>query len=109
MTSLRSLPPVTLRSIHLQDLKDTGRLLDLYTQAVHEGFIGSSEADRLTFVGLAHHVLRYRPDNAGGLFRRLLQQRHFHFVTQEDEDMARRCLKYYLYEGGLSVPWHATG
>ena len=104
-----SLPPPLLCNIRQQDLTDTSRLLDLYAQASHAGLIGNSEAERLTFVGLAQHVLTYRPENAGGLFRQLLVQRHFHFVTQEDEDTAQQRLKHHLYEKGLSVPQRATG
>jgi hypothetical protein len=91
------LPPPTLRYILLQDLKDTSRLLDLYAQAIQAELMGSSEAERLTFVGLAQHVLAYHPGNAGGLFRQLLTRRCFHFVTQEDEDAAQQRLKQHLY------------
>ena len=103
------LPPPTLRNIRLQDLKDTSQLLALYAQASHAGLIGNSEAERLTFVGLAQHVLTYRPDNAGGLFWQLLLHRYFHFVTQEDEDAAQQRLKHYLYEGKGPFPRRATG
>lgn len=91
------LPAPTLRHILLQDLKDTGRLLELYAQAIPAKLIGSSEAERLTFVGLAQHVLACRPENAGGLFRQLLTRRCFHFVTQEEEDAAQQRLKQHLY------------
>ena len=103
------LPPPVLHNIHLQDLKDTTRLLTLYAQAIHAGLIGSSEAEQLTFVGLAQHVLTYRPENAGGLFRQLLVQQRFHFVTQEDEDAAQQRLKHYRYGDGPAPPQRATG
>jgi hypothetical protein len=101
-------PPPTLRHILLQDLQDTGRLLDLYAQAIQTELIGSSEAERLTFVGLAQHVLAYRPENAGGLFRQLLTRRCFHFVTHEDEDAAQQRLKQHLYavRGNPSLQTH---
>jgi hypothetical protein len=101
-----SLSPPTLRHILLQDLKDTGRLLDLYTQAIHAKLVDNSEAERLTFVGLAQHILAYQPDNAGGLFHQLLRRRCFHFVTQEEEDAAQQRLKQYLYavRGSPGVP-----
>ena len=85
----------TLQHITLEDLRDTGRVLTLYAQAREKGLIGQAEADRLTFVALAHHVLLYRPDNPGGLFHRLLTHRLFHYVTQEDEDQALQRLKAY--------------
>jgi hypothetical protein len=103
----RSIPLVTqtpmptprLQHVTLPDLKDTERLLALYTQSLQAGLIGPSEAERLTFVGLAQHVLAYRPENAGGLFRHLLTRRCFHFVTQEEEDAAQQRLKQHLYAG----------
>lgn len=85
-----------LQHMTLPDLKDTERLLALYTQSVQAKLIGPSEAERLTFVGLAQHVLAYRPENAGGLFRQLLTRRRFHFVTQEDEDTAQKRLKQHF-------------
>ena len=99
------LPAPTLRHILVQDLRDTERLLHLYDQAITAGLTGRSEADRLNFVALAHHVLSYRPDNAGGLFSQLLRKRQFHFITQDDEDTAQRRLKRVLY-GGTSPVFH---
>ena len=91
------MPAPRLQHVTLPDLKDTERLLALYTQSVQAKLIGPSDAERLTFVGLAQHVLAYRPENAGGLFRQLLTRRCFHFVTQQDEDAAQQRLKQYLY------------
>jgi hypothetical protein len=82
-----------------------GRLLALYEQAIAQGLIGSSEAERLTFVALAQHVLPYRPENAGGLFRKLLMTRSYQVITQDDEDAARQRLKRLLYgESAASSP-----
>jgi hypothetical protein len=91
------MPAARLQHVTLPDLKDTERLLALYAQSVQAKLIGPSEAERLTFVGLAQHVLAYRPENAGGLFRQLLTRRCFHFVTQEEEDAAQQRLKQHLY------------
>jgi hypothetical protein len=84
------------------DLTDTDRLLVLYAQSVRAKLIGLSEAERLTFVGLAQHVLARHPKNAGGLFRQLLMRRCFHFVTQEEEDVAQQRLRQYFYAGRAS-------
>jgi len=81
----------------LHDLKDTERLLVLHEQSVQAKLIGPSEAERLTFVGLAQHVLAYRPKNAGGLFYQLLTRRSFHFVTQDEEETAQQRLKLHFY------------
>ena len=75
-------------------------MLVLYQQAVQQRWIGSSEAERLTFVALAQHVLSCYPKNAGGLFRHLLKQKRYHCVTQADEDAALQQLKQRLYGGG---------
>ena len=98
-----ALPPPTLRHILVQDLRNTERLLQLYKQAVTAGLISHSEADRLNFVALAHHVLSYRPENPGGLFTQLLRKRHFDYITQDDEDAAQRRLTRVLYGGTVPV------
>jgi hypothetical protein len=100
------LPSPALRRILLQDLKDTERLLELHAQAIKANLIGGSEAERLTFLSLAEHVLAYHPENAGGLFRHLLSRRCFHFVTQEEEDAAQQRLKQHLYavRGSPTLP-----
>jgi hypothetical protein len=88
-----------LQHVTLPDLKDTARLLTLYLQSVQAKLIGPSEAERLTFVGLAQHVLARHPENAGGLFWHLLTHRCFHFITQEEENAAQQRLKQHLYAG----------
>ena len=45
-----------LNDVQLEDLKDTGRLLELFRQAVVQGFVTSCEADRLRFVAAAEHA-----------------------------------------------------
>lgn len=92
-----SLPPPRLQHVLVPDLRDIKRLLLLYTQAVQVQMVDSSEADRLNFVALAQHVLRFQPQNPGGLFLQLLRQRRFAFITQEEEDIARRRLLAYVY------------
>jgi hypothetical protein len=89
--------PPTLRHITLVDLRETSRLLTLYEQAVEQGWSDASEAERLSFVALAQHVLWHHPDNAGGLFRKLLMSRSYQVITQDDEDAARQRLKRFLY------------
>ena len=92
--------PPTLQHIAREDLIDIQRLLVLYSQAVQQRLIGSSEAERLTFVALAQHVLSCRATNEGGLFRHLLKQKRYHCVTQADEDAALQRLKQYWYGRG---------
>jgi hypothetical protein len=86
-----------LAHVVLPDLQDMERLLILYDQAVQGNLIGSAEAHGLAFVALAQHVLHFRPVKPGGLFRQLLHQQRFDFITQEEEDSARRRLNAYVY------------
>jgi hypothetical protein len=92
--------PPTLQHIAREDLIDIERVLVLYSQAVQQRLIGSSEAERLTFVALAQHVLSCRATNEGGVFRHLLKQKRYHCVTQADEDAALQRLKQYWYGRG---------
>ena len=94
-----SVPP-TLHHIAREDLTDIERVLVLYSQAVHQRLIGASEAERLTFVALAQHVLSCRATNEGGVFRHLLKQKRYHCVTQADEEVALVRLKQHLYGRG---------
>lgn len=87
-----------LSHIEREDLTDIERVLELYAQAVQLHLISGSEAARLTFVGLAQHVIAARPTNPGGLFRHLLYRKRYQCVTQADEDRALQRLKSYLYE-----------
>lgn len=93
----RSFSPPCLHQIILADLLDIERLIMLYNQAVRRQLIGPAEADRLSFVALAQQVLHVRPTNPGGLFWQLLHQRRFVFITQDEEDQARRRLLAYVY------------
>ena len=101
--------PPHLQHVLLRDLQDIERLLVLHTQAVQTHLIGPSEADRLAFVALAHHVLHFRPGNPGGLFLQLLRQRRFHLITQEEEDRAQQALKRYCYAETWALRQQATG
>lgn len=89
--------PPLLRHVLPIDLQKIDRLLELYTQAVQTYLIGPSEAERLAFVALAHHVLHFQPSNPGGLFVHLLRQRQFAVITQEEEETAQRRLRTHLY------------
>jgi len=106
LTALVVSPPAPQREVrgtprlsHIthEDLFDMERLLELYAQAVQLRLIDGSEAARLTFVGLAQHVIAARPTNPGGLFRHLLYRKRYQCVTQADEDRALQPLKQYLY------------
>jgi hypothetical protein len=87
------LPAPTLSDVRLEDLKDTSRLLDLHGQAVARGLVGSSEADRLKFIGAAEHALSIGKENPPGLFAFLVRGACYRYVTGADEEAARRRLR----------------
>ena len=86
-----------LRDIVLEDIKDTGRLLDLYDQAVALGYVTTSERDRLRFVSAAEHARAIGTRNPCGLFVRLVRSGLWSFLTQDDEGAANVRLRHYLY------------
>ena len=87
------LPAPTLNDVRVEDLKDTGRLLQLHDQAVARDLIGSSESDRLRFVGAAEHAMAVGRRNPSGLFCHLIRGRLWRYLTQEDEDRANARIK----------------
>src|SRR5947208_1743192 len=92
-----TIQPPTLRHIVPEDLQDTARLLNLFSQAQTQGLIGKSDSERLTFLALAEHAKVVGSQNSCGLFALLVQRQHWHFVTDSDEDAAQARLKQYLY------------
>lgn len=87
----------TLQHIVPEDLQNLDRLLMLFQQAHEQGRIGRSLSDRLTFVALAEHALVLGTRNPCGLFAALVQRQLWHYVTQRDEEAARRRLQVYDY------------
>ncbi len=86
-----------LRDVVTEDLRDTGRTLELYRQAVEEGLVTSSESDRLRVLAAAEHARVVGTKNPSGLFVRLLRSKLWHFMTQDDEDAASARLKRHLF------------
>jgi hypothetical protein len=89
-----------LRHVVPEDLKDTGRLLDLYGQAVMLGLVTDSEHDRLRFVAAAEHARVIGTKNPCGLFAWLVRGGLLHFVTYDDEVTASVRLRRHL-SGGI--------
>jgi len=92
----KTLPAPRLDDVRPEDLKDTGRLLDLLGQAIARKHVGPSEADRLRFVGAAEHALAVGRGNPPGLFAWLVRTGSWRYVTQEDEDRAVARIKVFL-------------
>jgi len=80
-----------------EDLQETARLLTLFEQAQTHGLIGTSDSERLTFLGLAEHAKVVGSANPCGLFAALVRRQCWHFVTDSDEDAAHQRLKAHLY------------
>jgi len=92
-----TLRPPVLRNVVPEDLRDTGRLLELHRQAQGKGLVGSSEHDRLRFIAAAEHARVIGTRNPCGLFVRLVKSKLFHYLTQDDEDAANARLKRHFY------------
>lgn len=90
------LPPPRLADVRVEDLKDTGRLLELLGQAVARGLVTGSEGDRLRAVSAAEHALAIGEVNPGGLFAYLIRNGLWQYITQEDEDRANARIKAFL-------------
>jgi hypothetical protein len=85
-----------LSDVKVEDLKDTSRTLALLNEAVGQGWMGPSEADRLRFVGAAEHALAVGEANPAGLFVHLVRGKWWRFVTCAEEDRANARLKVFL-------------
>jgi hypothetical protein len=91
-----------------EDLADTGRLLELYAQAVAQGLVAASEWGRLRFVAAAEHARAIGTKNPSGLFASLVRAGTLHFATEGDETAASVRLRRHLY-GGASPGRSAAG
>jgi hypothetical protein len=90
------LPAPRLDDVRVEDLKDTGRLMELLGQAVSRGLVSESEADRLRFLGAAEHALAIGKENPAGLFAYLIRGKLWRYLTQDDEDRANARIKAFL-------------
>jgi hypothetical protein len=87
------LPTPRLDDVRVEDLRDTGRLLELHGQAVARGVVTASEADRLHVAAAAEHALSIGKANTPGLFAHLVRGRLWRYLTQADEDRANARIK----------------
>jgi hypothetical protein len=89
-----------------EDLADTGRLLELYAQAVAAGLVPASEWGRLRFVAAAEHARAIGAKNPCGLFATLVSAGTLHFATEDDTAAASVRLRRHLY--GAAPPGAAA-
>jgi hypothetical protein len=77
--------------------------MTLHGQAVDEGAISNSEADRLNFFAAANHARVIGSINPPGLFVRIVRSKLFGFLTQADEDAARAQIRRVFYPEASSM------
>ena len=82
-----------LKNVVELDLREPQRLDRLFRQAVAQGFVQDTACDRLRFFGAAEHAENVGRRNKCGLFVSLIREGRWKFITQHDEDHARRKLK----------------
>jgi hypothetical protein len=100
-----SLPEPRLADIRAEDLADLDRLAKLQAQAARAGLVGKAERDELRVVALAEHCRRIGK-NPSALFAALLRRGAWSYITQAEEDAARRRLKAHRE---TSAAWPALG
>lgn len=85
------------RGVVLRDLEDGLRTEELFRQACRLGLVNAGECGRLRFFGAAEHAKRIGSLNHCGLFVSLVRRGLWHFISQADEDAARRRLNGLAY------------
>ncbi len=90
------LTPPRLANVLVEDLKDTGRLLELHRQAIERRLVTASEADRLRVMAAAEHAQAVGRTNPAGLFAQVIRRGLWKYLTHADEDRAGARLKAWL-------------
>ncbi len=89
----------TLKNIQPDDLKQVGRLQELYEQAITAEWLERSEASFLNFAAAAVRANR-AAGNSVRIFVGIVKKRLWHHVTGAEEDRAVASLKRYRDCGG---------
>ena len=79
--------------MQLHDLRQDARSEALWQQAIQRGHLKNTQADRLDFFAAIAHALRVAKHNACGLLRTVVEQGHWHFLSQADEYNALQRLR----------------
>ena len=88
----RTSPPPDIRNVVAEDLKDFERLCELRKQAIADGFISESEADRVRFFAAVVHARNVGKDPVK-LFSWMIRSKRWEMITQADEEEAYSKLK----------------
>ena len=84
----------TWTDIAEEDLHLPDRRMGLFEDAVRRGILRNTQADRLTFLSAIARTLQKATHNVSGFLRRLIETPDYRgFITQGDEDTARRWLR----------------
>jgi hypothetical protein len=79
-----------MRDVKIGDLENPNRLAVLFVDAERHGLVTRSEAGQLAFFAAAEHSRRVGSKNPAGLFASLVRKRCYAYITQRDEEVARR-------------------
>jgi hypothetical protein len=71
--------------IQLNDLQNDARSEALWQEAIQRGHLKNTQPDRINFFAAIAHALRVAKHNACGLLRTVVEQGHWHFLSQADE------------------------
>lgn len=85
--------PPCLKHITTPDLTDQSRLDSLFWQAAHQGILAGTEACRLAWFAAAEHALIQGKQNPPGLFAAVVKNRLWHYINQNEENIARKKLR----------------
>jgi hypothetical protein len=100
----RKLGRPTLTNVVEQDLGNSRRLLALFREAVKRRLVGNTDADCLVFFTAAEHARAVGTRNRCGLFVHLVRNKLWHYLTQADEDSARKRLNELRLAANRSGP-----
>ena len=87
----------TWRNIKPEDLRTTERRLGLYASALRAGALLQGEGSKLNFLAACERAFHRGTENPCGLLRWLVERNGCRFVSNDEEETARRALK--AFEG----------
>lgn len=91
---------VSLRDVRNEYLRDAHTLRVLYQQAVGEGIVSASESDELRFFAAAEHARVRGSSNPPGLFVAVIRRGLWTYITQCEEDAARKRIQHERHDRG---------
>jgi hypothetical protein len=102
-------PGVSIRDVKPEDLRQTGRTLELHRQAVARGWVADSEHGRVRVVAAAEHARAVGTTNPPGLFRTILSRGLWAFLSAGEEERASRRIREHLFPPRPGVAGQGAG